>query len=287
MTNEISVTNTVVGLWNEKVRLNVKIMGAGPALLYLPPADGYIVSPFLARVAEHFTVYIPDFPGTTPGNYHSIHEIDDLWDLVLIYEDLIRALDLQRPVLVGASFGGLLAAELGANFPSLFSQIVMLAPLGLWRDDLPVTNWIAAAHAKVDELLFFDTSAEAVQKYIALPIEPNAAAAASAAKTWAVGCAGTFIWPIPDKGLVKRLHRIAARTLIVWGQNDRVMSPAYAEEFGRRIQHSSVATIPQAGHYLHVEQADATYRCVADFLAEAPPLGRPSTDPKGSRPYAS
>ena len=268
MTETVKAIEKDVELWDGKIRLNVKIIGSGPALLYLPPAEGCALSPFLAQLAGHFTVYIPDFPGTTLGNQRSIPEIGDLWDLVLVYEEILRTLGLERPVLVGASFGGLLAAELAANFPCRFSQVILIAPLGLWRDDLPVKNWIAAPPAKVAELLFFDPLAEAVQKYVALPIEPNAAAAVSAARTWALGCAGTYIWPMPDKGLSKRLHRIEAQTLIIWGREDGIMSPAYAEEFGRRIRRSSVATIPKAGHYPHIEQAEATYKFLADFLAD-------------------
>src|SRR4030095_4749105 len=52
---------------------------------------------------------------------------------------------------------------------------------------------------------------------------------------WAMGATGKFIWPIPDKGLGKRIHRVKAPALIVWGKDDRLVPPVYADEFRRRL----------------------------------------------------
>ena len=54
--------------------------------------------------------------------------------------------------------------------------------------------------------------------------------------TWSLACTGKFIWPIPDRGLRKRLHRITAPTLIVWGHQDRLVKTVYADEFAARHQ---------------------------------------------------
>ncbi len=80
-----------------------------------------------------------------PGKKEAIREVADLWDLVLVYEETIRALNLDRPPVVGQSFGGMLACELAAHSPALFSRLVLLDPIGLWLDDHPVANWVAAA----------------------------------------------------------------------------------------------------------------------------------------------
>ena len=52
---------------------------------------------------------------------------------------------------------------------------------------------------------------------------------------WALGATGKFLWPIPDKGLKKRIHRVTAPTLLVWGKEDRLVPPVYADEFTRRL----------------------------------------------------
>ena len=45
---------------------------------------------------------------------------------------------------------------------------------------------------------------------------------------WARGCTGKFVWPIPEKGLRTRLHRVTAPTLIVWGADDALIPVGYA-----------------------------------------------------------
>jgi pimeloyl-ACP methyl ester carboxylesterase len=59
-----------------------------------------------------------------------------------------------------------------------------------------------------------------------------------------------FVWPIPDKGLNKCIHRIQAPTLVVWGRHDRLIPPVYAEEFVGRIRGARVEMIEEAGHVL-------------------------------------
>jgi pimeloyl-ACP methyl ester carboxylesterase len=51
---------------------------------------------------------------------------------------------------------------------------------------------------------------------------------------WSQVRAGKIVWPIPNKGLKKRIHRIAVLTLIIWGNADQVIAPAYAHEFAQR-----------------------------------------------------
>ena len=52
---------------------------------------------------------------------------------------------------------------------------------------------------------------------------------------WSLACTGKFVWPIADRGLGNRIHRIAAPTLVIWGDKDGVIAPVYADEFAKRI----------------------------------------------------
>jgi pimeloyl-ACP methyl ester carboxylesterase len=125
--------------------MTVQVAGEGPPLVYLHAAGGMMWDPFVGQLAGAHTVYAPLVPGTAPGKPHDISKVDDLWDLVLIYDETIRALGIEGAPVVGPSFGGMLALELAAHFPSLFSRVVVLDPIGLWLDDHPVANWVAVA----------------------------------------------------------------------------------------------------------------------------------------------
>jgi pimeloyl-ACP methyl ester carboxylesterase len=264
----LELRDQAVPVWDGRVELHVLTKGSGPPLIYLHPAAGLAWDPFLDRLAEGYTVYAPQVPGTTPGQPDAIREVDNLGDLVLLYEEAIRALGLERPVAVGQSFGGMLACELAAVFPELFGRLVVLDPIGLWRDDVPVANWVAAPPEELPALLFHDPAGEAARAALTPPEDPEAAVGAIAALSWALGCTAKFVWPIPDKGLGKRLHRIRVPTLVVWGRDDRLVSAAYAEEFGRRIAGSRVEIIDDCGHIPQLERPEETFALVSEFLAE-------------------
>jgi len=129
----------------------------------------------------------------------------------------IRRLGLGAPALVGHSFGGMVACEIAAAMPERVKRLVLIDPLGLWRDDLPVTNWMILPDDQRRQALFADPAGGAAERFLELPAEPGARAEAQAGFIWSQACTGKFVWPIPDKGLKKRMHRIAAPSLIVWG----------------------------------------------------------------------
>ncbi len=60
---------------------------------------------------------------------------------------------------------------------------------------------------------------------------------------------------------------MTARTLIVWGEHDRLIPPVYAQEFAGLIDGARVEMIPSAGHVPQVERLDAVAPLVLDFLA--------------------
>ena len=76
-----------------------------------------------------------------------------------------------------------------------------------------------------------------------------------------------FIWPLPDKGMHKRLYRVKAPTLLVWGTEDALTHPAYGEAFRAAIAGSELELIEGAGHIPQFEEAEATIAAVETFLA--------------------
>jgi pimeloyl-ACP methyl ester carboxylesterase len=245
----------------------VKVGGSGPPLLYLHPAGGPLWDPFLDGLAERHTVYAPDHPGTGATARDSIYAVESLWDLVLIYDELLDALDLTSVPVVGTSFGGMMACELAAHRPARISKMVLLDPIGLWRDDAPVAPYMLLPPEKLVAILYKNLAAEPVQEALKMPTDPKELAVFTADLVWALGATGKFVWPIPDKGLKKRLHRVSASTLIVWGNDDALISSAYAKEFGARIANSRIEIIKDCGHVPQVEQLGIVKPLVAKFLA--------------------
>ena len=255
-----------LAVWTGKVRLRVLSKGKGPALLFFHGPWGLHWSPFLDALAEHYTVHAPEHPGTTPGAPDDIGHLDNLWDLVLCYDELLDALGLESASFVGHSFGAMVACELAAAYPRRAGKLVLIDPIGLWRDDAPVTNWMMLNTQEMAGHIFRDPAGAAARALFAQPDDETARINAQVGLTWSMGATGKFIWPIPDKGLKKRIHRVKAPTLLIWGAEDRIVPPVYAEEFARQIAGATVETVKEAGHAPHLEQAAAVAESVRGFL---------------------
>ncbi|MFZ3308732.1 MAG: alpha/beta hydrolase [Xanthobacteraceae bacterium] len=244
----------------------VKTAGCGPPLFYLHAAGGPIWDPFVEGLCERFTVYAPHHPGTGETARDSIYAVENLWDLLLIYEEILDALALQSVAVVGTSFGGMMAFELAAHQPGRISKIVALDPIGLWRDDAPVAPYMLLPPEKLVAILYKHLDSPPVQAALAMPDDPKQVAVITADLVWSLGATGKFVWPIPDKGLKKRLHRIKAPALIVWGKDDQLVSPVYAKEFADRLGNARVEIIEDCGHVPQVERLDIVEPLVAGFL---------------------
>jgi pimeloyl-ACP methyl ester carboxylesterase len=258
-----------VTVWQGRVPLGVQIDGKGPAVVFFDGPWGLTWGPFLEALTRSFTVYALEHPGTTPGEPETVHQVDGLWDLVLCYDELLEGLGLRDVALMGHSFGAMMACEVAALRPSRVRRLALLDPIGLWRDDAPVTNWMLLGPQELPDYVFRNAESPAAKAMFDVPDDPEAGALARTRLTWAMGATGKFIWPIPDKGLKKRIHRIQALpTLLVWGEGDRLVPRVYAEEFARRLAHTRTEIVKDAGHAPHLEQPETTARVVEAFLRD-------------------
>ena len=116
------------------------------------------------------------------------------------------------------------------------------------------------------ELLFHDPAGPAARAALALPEDPDVAAAAIAAQVWATGATGKFAWPIPDRRLRAQLHRLSAPVLLVWGRQDRLVPAGYADEWEAELPDSRVVLIDDCGHVPQAERFAETAAAVAAFL---------------------
>ena len=264
-----AVHDETAEVWDGRLKLHVKVAGDGPPLLFFHPLSGLAWNPLLDQLAQRHTVYAPEHPGTSPGDPQAISQVHTFTELLLIYEELTRRLGLDRPAAVGQSFGGMVAADLAATFPGLFSRLALLSPLGLWRDDapIPLMQMLAGPPEDLPKYLFAHPGSEAAQAALALPGDPELIPKAIAQGAWNIGCTTKFAWPIADHGLGRRLHRIQVPTLIIWGRQDGLIPVAYAAEFGSRIAGSQVEVIDDCGHVLQADQPEHTWTALSKFLA--------------------
>ena len=249
-------------------RFNVRVVdgGAGDNLIYLHGEDGFTEwTPTLDQLARHFHVYAPSHPGV--GGSQGLEHLDDLWDLVLFYEELMDALGIGRAAnLVGHSYGGMLAAELAAHRPDRVSRLVLVNSLGLWLESDLVTDFFILTLDERRESLWYDPGCDAAEAYLAQPSDPEEKMESDLTRTETLAAVGKFIWPIPDRGLHKRIHRLTMPTLLLWGDSDRIVPAKYGEAFQRLIPNSSLKLIEKCGHLPQEERPAEFLDAVLSFL---------------------
>jgi pimeloyl-ACP methyl ester carboxylesterase len=231
---------------------------SGPPLVWLhslygPEADARIVD----TLAESYSVYAPLAPGF--ADLEELDHIRDIHDLALHYDDVLEALGLASPIVAGHSFGAMIGVELAAHVPYRVHRLVLTSPLGLWNDDHPVADLFSVPAPEMPTLLYVDPS-----RAPGAGTTPDVEAIIALARGMAT--VARFLWPIPDRGLWRRLHRVRAPSLVVHGTEDRFVPCFYAGEFATRLPNATRELIPGAGHMLFVEAFDATFAAMAPFL---------------------
>jgi pimeloyl-ACP methyl ester carboxylesterase len=233
--------------------------GSGQPLVYLAGLVGLPRwTPFLDRLAEHRRVVAPSLPGFPGAAGHD--KLDTLLDWITATLDLLDSAGFSGGHLVGASVGGALAAEVAAMAPGLVRRLVLIAPFGVYDPAMPPIDlwgqkpgaWPALVTAQPDLYKTFTAppdGADANEWPIILSRANEAAA--------------RLLWPLADTRLARRLHRIHCPTLVLWGAEDKVLSPRYADRFAERIAgKTTVAIIPAAGHLADLDAPDACAEAV-------------------------
>lgn len=253
-----------------RTKVEVHEGGRGEPLVFLHGTGGLLAGDrtFLDGLMEHFQVFVPMLPGYDASE--GAEALRDMPDVTLHTFDVLDALGLRRPLLVGHSLGGMIAAEMAAVCPYEVERLVLAAPAGLWLEEHEIPDIFAAVPFDLPRLLFHDVEVGARLLTAGADFSNMEALAAFLVENARrLGMAGKLLFPVPDRGLRRRLHRVRARTLLLWGESDALIHPAYADAFRRHLPRAELRTIPRAGHMLMYEQPAAFVEAIRRFAAES------------------
>ena len=242
--------------------------GGGTPFVYLHSALGEAALwlPYYQSWSKQFRVLVPQHPGF--GQSGGFDEIDTIEDLAFHYIELLDVLGLDQVCLGGVSLGGWVAAEVACRWPERVKRLWIADAPGLWVPEQPLPDLFRHAQdrRKMRELLFHDP-ASAVASLV-IKDKPDERTMLAAYQSLTV--LARMIWERPyDPKLAKRLHRVQCPTLLVWGDDDKLVPPAYGEAYHRCIPGSQLKLIPQCGHLPMFERESEFVETIADFCKDA------------------
>ena len=257
----------MIALQNRSVAgVNVELLqaGAGRPLLFLHAGDGMDWgSPLVAQLSSRFQFVAPSHPGF--GKSELPPHFNQVSDLAYFYLDLIEELDLRDVLVVGCSFGAWIAMEMAVKSCERISQLVFADAVGVkfaGREVREIADLFSLTPGELAHHVFFDSS-RFTPDYSKMTPEQLAVVARNRESFTLFGWSPTLHNP----KLRQRLHRIKAPALVLWGAQDRVVSPDYGRSLAAALPKARFDLIEGAGHYPQVEQPAEFASRVTAFAA--------------------
>jgi pimeloyl-ACP methyl ester carboxylesterase len=252
--------------------------GSGPPLLYLHGfVDVHSVKetwlPFHRKLAEKAKVIAPAHPGCAGSD--DIEYLEYIDDLVFHYLEVIDALGIDEFDLVGACVGGWIAAELATHDPKKIRRLVLIGASGLYVPGELIGDIFMMAHpvrgtdySQLRAMLFKDAATPVAREMFPdrrgeLGDEVRRYKMLRFSNRFGFKPPYFYHWPLRS-----RLHRIAAPTLVIWGEDDHMVPIAHGRAYAEGISGSNgIRTVKGTGHSPHAEDPEATASLVQEFLA--------------------
>jgi pimeloyl-ACP methyl ester carboxylesterase len=242
--------------------------GSGPDVVFVHGAGGLLgeEEPLLVRLAESHRVHAPELPGYGESTGEEL--LEDMLDFTLHGWDVVDALGLDRPHLVGHSMGGMIAAEMATVDNRRAQTLSLIAPAGMWLDAHPIPDIFGVLPFDLPALLFHDPAAGAAMLTGGVDFsDMDALVEFFIVNARRLGTAGKMLFPIPNRRLSKRIYRLSVPTLLVWGESDKLVPPVYAERWQELVPHADLVTIAEAGHMAPIEQPEQVAAAIEKHLA--------------------
>ena len=251
-TTPVSSTKTIDVAGIGLVELTVGEYGEGQPFLVLHGGAGpQSVAAFAHLLAEkdHNRVLVPTHPGFSgtprPNELHSVA------GLATLYIGLLDDLGLEDVMVIGNSMGGWIAAEMALLDSPRISSITLLDAVGIQVEGHPVADVSGLSVPEIQALSFHDPMPFQVDP-TTLPDAQKAVMAANGACLTVYAGSPAMV----DPTLLGRLSGIAIPTVVLWGESDQIVEPAYGQTYAAAIRGARFEVLPATGHMPQMETPD-------------------------------
>lgn len=242
-------------------RVHLLRHGHGRPLVYLHGiSDAGRWNHVLESLAQGYTVYAPSHPGfglSEPAAW--VHHVDDL---ALHYLDLFEALGLRRPVILGASLGGWIAAALAVWQPRLPCCLALVDPAGIGLPEVDQPDIFGMPRQERLRVLYASEEAGRLVE----PEDPSGQDIERVYRDRATLAHLAWQPYLRDPALRGRLRRVSTPTQLIWGNKDQLLPLPIAHAWAAALPSATLEVIDEAGHAPLLEQPAAVLDRLAPFL---------------------
>jgi pimeloyl-ACP methyl ester carboxylesterase len=233
-----------------------------PALILHGGAGPASVNTLVAHLSEDMRTIAPTHPGWDGTDRPA--QPSGIGDLAQVYLDYLSEEGLHDVLVVGSSIGGWIAAEMAArDRDRRIAGLALIDPVGIAVAGEPILNVFEIPPPSVFAATFYDA-----EKFAPAPASMTAERIAQQRSNMAALHALAGDPYMHDPGLLERLHTVRIPTLVLWGANDGIATPAYGRAYAAAFADARFEMIENAGHLPHVEQPKATFAVIDDFTSQ-------------------
>ncbi|WP_213816625.1 alpha/beta fold hydrolase [Glaciihabitans sp. dw_435] len=225
------------------------------------------VAPIVGHLASSFHTLAPTHPGWNGSSRPD--DIDSVPALAAAYLDRLLADGGHDVTLVGSSIGGWIALEMAVQaaaddkYTGLIGAVIDIDGVGVVVEGEPIADFFALDARGLAEVAWHNPDRGYMDP--AGFTDQQRAIQQSNGQTMAV-IAGRGM---SDPSLLGRLGAVNVTTLVVFGDSDRVVTPAYGRAVAAAIPGAEFAEVPAAGHLPHLENPEATWAIIDPFVARS------------------
>jgi len=231
-----------------------------PQLLIIPGWEGSRLSweKFINLAKNDFDIFCFDLPCF--GNEPCPNKVWGVEEYANFIRQKMAEHNIVKPVLLGHSFGGQIAAFLAANYPAEFSKLI-LSGAAVFRRAPTIKKIIFNSLAKAGHFLnhiFLADHGSAYFKKILYRL-------ANSDYNQTSGMKREIYKKITNQDLSEILPKINLPALVVWGKRDRYVPLRQGRKIAAAIPGARLEIIRHAGHGLHLKTLDAFYKIIKSF----------------------
>lgn len=263
----------MIALGHEPYQGHFDVIGSGPPLLCFAGfgCSNWIFEDLALRLAEKALWILPDARGM--GRSPKVQQPYSISDLAEDGLQLMNRLKIERFGVIGISMGGFIAQTLALSHPHRITGLGLFCTTGPGPDFVPLPDieeeqlreWYT-----LDPVTLAKANTQAtVHPNLALRAPATFAAIVEAKQRFRAdldqvllqrGAANAFLdSPLP-------LGHITCPTLVLTGENDRLVPPQNTQLLAKAIPNAEAHVIPESDHLFFLERADQVAQITAGFL---------------------